>query len=223
MTIYKHVKDMTPVVEYLAERIANNLHAGKQVLWLVSGGSAEAVAIAVSKQLQGKDLRLLAVSLTDERYGPVGHADSNWQQLLDGGFDVPGASLLPVLETGESFTLAAEAFSKNLHGLIGHADYKLGLFGIGPDGHTAGVLPHSPALAATTYAVGYKGPDYQRITMTPTAIAKLDEAVVYAVGEAKWPVIDGFDDAVSLEDQPAQALKQVPMLTICNDRKGDSV
>jgi 6-phosphogluconolactonase/glucosamine-6-phosphate isomerase/deaminase len=224
MTNYKKIENNTPVTEFIVERITNNLHAGKQVLWLICGGSAEAIAIAVSKQLYGKDLRLLTVSLTDERYGAVGHTDSNWQQLVDGGFDVPGAALVPVLIAGlDDCTLTAEKFNDNLRGLLSQADYKLGLFGIGSDGHTAGILPHSPAVTAAGYATCYEGPDYQRITMTPHAISKLDEAVVYAVGQPKWPVIDNFDVDAILDDQPAQALKHVPLLTICNDRKGDTV
>jgi 6-phosphogluconolactonase/glucosamine-6-phosphate isomerase/deaminase len=223
MIAYKRIEQITPAVEYLVERIVNNLHAGKQVLWLVPGGSAKEVAVAASKQLYGKDLRLLTVTLTDERYGPVGHPNSNWRQLLDEGFDLPGASLVPVLEAGEDRALTAEKFNDNLRGLLRRADYKLGFFGIGPDGHTAGILPHSPAVRATTYAIGYRGADYERITMTPTAVAKLDEAVVYAVGKSKWPVIDEFDETVPLDTQPAQVLKQVPHVIICNDRKGDDV
>src|SRR6185503_424745 len=118
MVSYKKTDAITPVVEFIVERIANNLHAGKEVLWLVCGGSATAVAIAVSKQLHGKDLRLLTVSLTDERYGAPGHPDSNWQQLLDGGFDLPGASLVPVLGEAVTMNLTAEKFNDNLRGLL---------------------------------------------------------------------------------------------------------
>jgi 6-phosphogluconolactonase/glucosamine-6-phosphate isomerase/deaminase len=223
MVTYKKISDNTPVVAYIVERIVNNLHAGKQVLWLVCGGSAEAVAIAVSKQLQGKDLRLLTVTLTDERYGAVGHADSNWQQLADGGFELPGAAMVPVLEPGEDRALTTEKFNDNLQGLLRRAEYRIGLFGVGPDGHTAGILPYSPAVNAVGFAASYDGPDYQRITMTPNAITKLDEAVIYAVGQTKWPVIDAFDDDSALDAQPAQILKHVPVLTICNDRKGERV
>ncbi len=223
MVTYKKVDSITPVVEFIVERIINSLHVGKQVLWIVAGGSGIKVSVAVSKLLYDKDLRLLTVTLTDERFGPVGHPDSNWQQLRQAGFDLPGASLVPVLEEGEDFALATEKFNDNLRGLIRNADYRLGFFGIGADGHTAGILPNSPAVTATDYATGYDGGRYQRITMTPTAIRKLDEAVVYTVGQEKWPVIDAFDGDVPLATQSAQALKQVPKLTICNDRKGDIV
>lgn len=223
MVTYKKINDIKPVAEYIAERIINSLHAGQQVLWLVPGGSAIQVAAAVAERLQGKDLRLLTVSLTDERYGPVGHADSNWQQLLDAGFELPGASLVPVLEKGEDRALATEQFGDSLRGLLRQADYTLGLFGIGADGHTAGILPDSMALDAEGYAATYDGGGYQRITMTPTAIRQLDEAVVYSRGEAKWPVIDAFAQEVPVHTQPAQLLKEIPLLTICNDHIGDAV
>jgi 6-phosphogluconolactonase/glucosamine-6-phosphate isomerase/deaminase len=63
----------------------------------------------------------------------------------------------------------------------------------------------------------------QRITMTPLAIRQLDEAVVYAVGEQKWPIIDGFEKDIPGNTQPAQFLKEVPILVVCSDHKGDVV
>jgi 6-phosphogluconolactonase/glucosamine-6-phosphate isomerase/deaminase len=169
MVTYKQVNDIKPVAEYLAERIINALHAGQQVLWLVPGGSSIAVAAAASHILRGKDLRLLTVSLTDERYGEVGHADSNWQQLSDTGFSLPGASLVPVLEKGEDRDLTTEQYGESLRGLLKKADYALGFFGIGADGHTAGILPGSPALEADTYAATYDAAYYHDSVSDPSA------------------------------------------------------
>jgi 6-phosphogluconolactonase/glucosamine-6-phosphate isomerase/deaminase len=223
MVIYKKISDIKPVAEYMAERIINSLHAGHQVLWLVSGGSAIEVAVATAELLHGKDLRLLTVSLTDERYGAVGHTDSNWQKMLDAGFELPGASLVPVLEKGEDRALATEQFSDSLRGLLRRAEYTLGFFGVGTDAHTAGILPDSPAFDAKGYAATYDGGGYKRITMTPTAIRQLDEAVLYAVGEQKWPVIDALAKDMPVNAQPVQLLKEVPLLTVCSDHKGDKV
>ena len=61
------------------------------------------------------------------------------------------------------------------------------------------------------------------MTTTPAALARLDEAVVYALGESKWPVIDQLEDDLPLNDQPAQALKQIPKLTIFNDHRGEKI
>ena len=122
---------------------------------------------------------------------------------------------------GEDRDATATAFAALLKGRLAAAEYRLGFFGIGPDGHTAGILPESPAVAAAGLAAAYDAGAFQRLTMTPRAIAQLDEAVVYAVGEAKWPVLDNLDRDVAVALQPAQSLKQVPALTIFNDRRGE--
>jgi 6-phosphogluconolactonase/glucosamine-6-phosphate isomerase/deaminase len=209
-----------PVVDYLSHAIATHLTKGERVLWLVPGGSAIQVAAAVSGQLRGHSLKNLAVTLTDERYGPVGHPDSNWHQLEQAGFSLPGAELMPVL-SGADMEATTANFAATLERELARADYRLGFFGIGPDGHTAGMLPDSPAVTAQGFASGYSA-NYERITMTVPAIRRLDEAVVYAVGENKWPVLDQLEGQVELTKQPAQALKPVSKLTIFNDYKGEA-
>lgn len=203
--------------KYLAGLIAAQLGQGRSVLWLLSGGSSVGVAVAAATQLAGQDLSGLTVSLIDERYGPASHPDSNWQQLEAAGLSLPGATLQPVL-TGASQAETAEAFEHWLHQQFTNADYHLGLLGIGPDGHTSGILPHSPAVTAPGLVCAYDGGGYQRITTTAAALARLDEAVVYAAGTGKWPVLDRLETDLPLADQPAQALKTVPKLTIFTDR-----
>jgi 6-phosphogluconolactonase/glucosamine-6-phosphate isomerase/deaminase len=206
-----------PVGKYIAEVIVAQLGGKRTVLWLLSGGSAIAVAVAASRRLAGRDLSGLTVSLIDERYGPVGHAQSNWKQLQDAGFDLPGATLHPVL-VGASQSDTAEAFDEFLHAEFSRADFSVGLLGIGPDGHTSGILPHSPAVTSLGLVTSYDGGAFQRITTTPRALSSLDEAVVYAVGENKWPVLDRLETDLPFAEQPAQALKAATKLTIFTDR-----
>jgi 6-phosphogluconolactonase/glucosamine-6-phosphate isomerase/deaminase len=206
-----------PVGKYLADLVAAQLNGGRSVLWLVSGGSARAAAVIAAQQLAGSDLSKLTVSLIDERYGPVGHPDSNWTQLLSSGFELPGATLQPVL-TGAGQAEAAEQFENYLTSQFAAADYVVGLLGIGPDGHTSGILPHSPAVTAPGLVCAYDGGNFARITTTPAALASLNEAVVYAAGAAKWPVLDRLETNLPVAEQPAQALKAVTKLTIFTDR-----
>lgn len=205
--------------EYQANLIGRALDDDQAVVWLLSGGSAIQVAVLTAKALQRHDVSRLTVSLTDERYGPVGHANSNWQQLMEAGFSLPEAIILPVL-TGAGLAETAMSWGGQLQAAIDDADLSIGLFGIGPDGHTAGILPGSPAVTATGPAAYYITPTHQRITTTFNTIAILDEAVVYAVGEAKWPTMAQFETTVSRNQQPAQVLKAVKHLHLFTDYKG---
>jgi 6-phosphogluconolactonase/glucosamine-6-phosphate isomerase/deaminase len=220
--VFRKVTSAEAVTNYLTDVLRAKLGAGQRVLWLIPGGSAIGVAVAVAQNLQDTDLRGLTVTLTDERYGPVGHADSNWLQLEQAGFSLPGARLVPVLH-GHSIEETTTEFAQHLQEYCQGAAYCLGFFGMGPDGHTAGILPNSPAVAMTDWAASYQGPDFMRVTMTAPAIAALSEAVVYAMGEAKAEPLQRLQTELSLAEQPAQALKQVPKLTIFNDQIGESV
>lgn len=208
-----------PVIAHLVNTITERLEAGQRVLWLIPGGSAIALAVAVGRRLPVAQLPGLTVTLTDERYGAVGHHDSNWRQLTEAGLHLPGAHLQPVL-TGASLADTTAHFAEQLAADLTAADYRLGFFGIGPDGHTAGILPHSPAVVATALAAGYDGGTFQRITMTPAAIARLDAAIAYAAGQPKWPVLDQLDQPIDLEIMPAQSLKTAKITLIFNDHRG---
>ena len=218
---FRQVTSAGSVAAYLARVIGEKLRSGKHVLWLVPGGSAIAVAAETSKRLPDVTLENLTVTLTDERYGDFGHSNSNWPQLQAAGFTLPGATLLPVLN-GDDMPSAVQRFAATLDQALNAADFRLGLFGIGPDGHTAGILPHSAAVAETGLASGYDAGNFRRITMTPPAIARLDEAVAYVTGEAKWHILDQLEADVPADDQPAQFLKQIPTVTIYNDHKGEA-
>ena len=39
------------------------------------------------------------------------------------------------------------------------------------------------------------------------------------MGENKWPVISSLSQDISIDDQPAQILKKVPLLTIFSSHK----
>lgn len=217
--IFVKTSSSVPVVEYLVNTIQGQLKNGRKVLWLVAGGSSIPIAVEVSKMLTKSRLSNLSVSLTDERYGPIGYKDSNWQQLLEAGFILQGAKLMPVLEGGnpeDTNLLYAGILASQLK----DCDFSIGLFGIGQDGHTAGILPGSPAVATKTLTACYDGKDFKRITTTLQTITKLNEVVVFAVGKEKWPVLDKLDSDVSPDIMPAQLLKQVRKLTIFNDRRG---
>ncbi len=219
--VFIKIDSTEPVTAYITEVITTALKAGKRVLWLLTGGSGMSICVDVSKRLRGMDLHNLMVSLTDERFGPVGHIDSNWKQLVDMGFEVEGAQIMPVL-IGADCAETTQSFADTLRQLFEQSEYKLGIFGMGADGHTAGIKPGSPALTSMELASSFKGEDFERITMTPTAICMLDEAVLCARGEEKHQQLKNLEEVLPASEQPVQILKKVPKFTIFNDYKGDS-
>lgn len=199
--------------------IKAHLEKSERVLWLLSGGSGIEIAIKVSKSLAKSDLSNLFVSLTDERYGEIGHKDENWQQLLDAGLKLPGANLYRPLIGKDSGQTVAK-FNDWLNTQLKISDYKIAIFGLGTDGHTAGIKPRSSATKSQSLVASFIGNDFERITITFDAIRKIDEAVIQASGIEKQSIINGLiNNTVSYVDQPAQILKFIPRATLYTNNK----
>lgn len=207
------------IVEYITTVISDKLRSGETVLWLVPGGSAMKIAVKVLANLEDEDTALLCITLTDERFGRPGHDDENWMQLDKLGFNTRTINAYRVLRGEDSETTAIE-FSNKLEQMYAGFSYRIGLFGMGADGHTAGIKPNSPAISSGMLAAAYTGDDFERVTMTTYAISQLDEVVLYAHGADKSDQINKLlEEDIELEQQPAQVLKQVGVSTIFTDYK----
>jgi 6-phosphogluconolactonase/glucosamine-6-phosphate isomerase/deaminase len=209
-----------PAAEHIARILNRTLRQHMRVLWLVSGGSSIEVAVQARKQLLATDN--LMVMQVDERFGPVGHKDSNWQQLAGAGFDLSGIDCRPML-TGDNADATAKNYDKLLKAAFNVTEFSVGLFGIGTDGHTAGILPGSPAADSDKLAVLYQAPDFQRVTITPAAIAKLDVAIIYAAGDEKAGPLIGLRESQLVSKQPAQALKLAKNSYVYNNHIEESI
>lgn len=208
----------------LASRLKSELLAGKHVLWLVTGGSNIPLSVKILHSLQDIDLKNLTIMLTDERYGPVGHADSNWQQLEQAGFKPSGAKVITVLQDGLSLEQTTERYAQNAKQAFDSADIVIAQIGMGPDGHILGILPDSPALKNKgQMAVGYTTETYQRTTLSPMAVKKIDAAYVLTYGQSRRAQLEQLRDSnLEVSEQPAQLLKLLPEAYIFNDQIGDT-
>ncbi|SRR5258708_2858828 len=216
----KAFKETGEATAFTINRIIELLKSNAHVLWFVTGGSSIAIAAEASIEIAKHNHKNLTVMLTDERYGPLEHKDSNWQGLLKAGFHLPEAKLIPIL-SGKKMEETIKEFNKAIEREFSMADYKIGLFGIGADGHTAGILPESPAVNSRELASGYRSETFERITITPRAIAKFDEIIVFAKGKEKWKTLDDLNIEIDIRVQPAQILKKAPLLTIFTDYKNN--
>ncbi len=219
---YIHINNSTRIVVDLTSTIQQELDQGKSVLWLLSGGSSIEIAVNVQNNIRNSNQNLLHIGLIDERYGDVGHKYSNWHQLLMSGFSTKKATLHPIL-TGLNMKDTTKSYNDELVHLIKQADVKIGIFGIGADGHTSGLLPNSDALKSNELVDSYTGPDFQRITTTAHLIPILDKIFVYAVGDAKWPAIIDMQDEGSVSEVPARILRDGHDVTVYTDYKEEKV
>lgn len=211
---YVHTQTPEPVIEYVVDTLSLHLRMGERVVWLLSGGSAIDLQVRIAQALQPLDTSRLYISLIDERYGSLDHKDENYAQLMNAGFPLAVHRVL----AGESAETTAKRFGEQIEQALQTADFSLGMFGIGADGHVLGIKPDSPAITSTEPAVFYEWDDYQRITITPPTIRRLDEAIIYAVGSEKTATLRALlYETVPVADQPAQILKDIKTSTLYTD------
>jgi 6-phosphogluconolactonase/glucosamine-6-phosphate isomerase/deaminase len=217
-------------VEAIALRLGKELDAGKRVLWLVSGGSnvaAEVEIMAMIRERYGDKLDQLAVMPMDERYGEKGHAGSNTQQLREAGFDSGGATWVDVLEHNVPFEQTVDFYNDIAATALAHAGAIVGQFGMGDNGHIAGVQPGSPAVTADeTTVAGFEWSDYPRLTLTPTVLKRITVAYLLAYGASKQDVLLKLRECEGdVSNFPGLLLYDIPEVYVYNDQiesEGDS-
>lgn len=201
----------------MVDEIIRALNNGREVLWLVCGGSnIPAAAIVLNKvktSIKKENLKYLTIAQTDERYGHVGHADSNWQQMLEAGMDFNGIQVVPVL-TGKTLEETIDDYAQKMQKVFGEIKQKNGSiiaqFGIGADGHIAGLIPHSSATKDSRLVSGFVGTDFTRISLTFNSLRKIDTAFAFAFGKSKYQALERLKNTnLPLEDQPSVILKEI--------------
>lgn len=212
------------LVQAISQRLHDELAAGHRVLWIITGGSSIPAEVDSLRQLHklGGHLANLSVALSDERFGPVGHADSNWTQLAKAGFDFSNLKTLPILtEKDASLESAVLAYEQAIAKALARSDVIIAQLGIGADGHLAGILPNSPAVGADTndLVTSYQGRDFVRITLTTAMLEQVTAAYLLVTGAVKQKaLVDLRDKDRPLSEQPAQLLKALPEVYIFNDQ-----
>ena len=117
MINFQKISDSSPVVEHLQRTIEAKLDAGLKIFWLLSGGSFMPIEVEVAQRLSDHPgLKHLSVTLTDERYGPDGHQDSNWQKLLDAGSWAKARELGQIRTEGKEYIVEDGDVIEFLHG-----------------------------------------------------------------------------------------------------------
>jgi 6-phosphogluconolactonase/glucosamine-6-phosphate isomerase/deaminase len=212
--------DIARLVELAQHHLQTLLESTESTLILLSGGSARVLAEVLIEQVVSGRGDHFMVGMIDDRYGPVGHAQSNavaleeeyqlWSVLKYHG--VPHREIL----TGRSLEDEAEAYASWLDKAVALCPRRVGILGIGSDGHTAGILPiprerYDQIYATERLVVGYDSHDqfHQRVTLSPYGLTKLTDVVVLACGQDK-----GIALAEALQMEPEPPLWKVPAVAL---------
>lgn len=214
------VKQITGPGKLLAAALNRALITHKRVIWLVPGGSNIPISVAAMNIINEKLSSKLVIMQTDERFVALESPDCNWHQLKLAGFDTKKAETYPALtENTGGLQQTASDYALTAQQQFERADYIFGQFGIGADGHIAGVLPNSVGVSSKALAVGYQTKEFGRITLTLEALKKVDRAMAFAYGATKASALQKVKDTkLTLNKLPSRVLWDIKVSTVYNDQ-----
>ena len=163
----------------------------------------------------------------DERFVPYDHPESNYRMTRETMLSkapVPPANVHPVPADGTPDEAAAR-YERNLQAAYGAAVldparpmFGITLLGLGPDGHTASLLPGEPVLEERkrwVAAVSHGRPEI-RITMTYPVIESSRQVAFLVTGKEKAPIFKTIRAGNS--QVPAARVRPIGQLTWFVDR-----
>ncbi|MBI6855289.1 6-phosphogluconolactonase [Pseudomonas cichorii] len=198
----------------VAERL-NAAIAANGVATLVVSGGRSPVAFFQSLAEKPVDWSRVVISLADERWVPVEHADSNagllQRHLLQG--PVAEAKFIGLYTPAESLEEAALAADEILAQLPA---IDVLILGMGDDGHTASLFPGSPNLEQALnldderHCLPMLAPSvpHQRLTLTRRLLASARHPILSVSGQAK---LDTLRTALAGDD-----IAQLPVRAFLN-------
>lgn len=135
----------------------------------------------------------------DERVAPLGHPDRNLTHLQQSLAQAPlrpnQIHAMPV--EAPDLEAAAGRYARELEGIGGHPPIlDLVHLGMGPDGHTASLVPGDPVLEVSDREVSLSGP-YQgrrRMSLTFPALNRARRILWLVTGEDKAPMLPRLRD-----------------------------
>lgn len=203
----------------VAQQLRDAIDASGGATLVVSGGRSP-VAFFQNLAKQPLDWSKVVVSLADERWVPVEHADSNAgllkRYLLQGA--AAKAQFLSLYNASANLEAAAEQADRLLAEL---PPIDVLVLGMGDDGHTASLFPDSPNLAQ---ALDEQSPrrcwpmlaptvPHQRLTMSRALLASAKHKVLSISGSSKLSTLDAALAGDDVARMPIRAFLQ-PTLEI---------
>jgi 6-phosphogluconolactonase/glucosamine-6-phosphate isomerase/deaminase len=185
------------LVERLAKTIANG--AGQETAIMLSGGKTPIPAYNELAARGPKHNDQLHILFSDDRYVPSTADASNYHQSCEllNALALPEDSLLRV-RTELSLEAAALDYERRLAALLeAGVAIRLGLLGLGPDGHTASLFESAHLEQARGHlAIAVERPDgMSGISVTPEFLKHVEKLVFVVAGGGKHDAIRSLMNA----------------------------
>jgi 6-phosphogluconolactonase len=210
-----------PDPETLANRLATQVAAALRAAIdaralgsLVVSGGRSPIPFFQALRVQPLDWSRVCIALADERWVEPSDASSNEKLvrdhlLKDAAVAARFTGLKSAAPTPE---LAAAAAWESLSYIP--RPFDVVVLGMGDDGHTASLFPHSPHLpraldaAAAPGCIGMTSPTapIARLSMNLSALLDSHRIVILITGEAKWRVYEASCAAGAIEDMPVRGV-----------------
>jgi 6-phosphogluconolactonase len=169
---------------FVADRARAAVAGHGRFTFAVSGGKTPWAMFA---ELARHDLPWASVEIyqADERVAPDQDPDRNVTHLRQSLGNLP-VTVLPMPVTASDLDAAAAAYASELPDR-----FDLVHLGLGPDGHTASLVPGDPVLEVTDRLVAVTRPyqGHRRMTLTYPALARADEILWLVSGADKHEVL----------------------------------
>ena len=184
--------------DIIGQALERRLAAADEATVVLSGGSSP---LGVFAELTAMDMPWdrLHVTLSDERWVPADHEDSNERMLYDsllGRGNAREATFLPLFAADTDVAARSEALSQQIRLLP--FPFACALLGMGEDGHFASLFPDADNLAA---GLDTENPDlvipvrtaasrHPRVSLTLSALSRSDAIVLLIFGDKKLEVLN---------------------------------
>jgi 6-phosphogluconolactonase len=176
----------------LAERLSHAATECSSAIML-SGGSTPGPAFALVAERGVRAAQGVRVLYSDERYVPSTSDASNFHlsQPLLAALAVPAEQVLRV-QTELPLQSATRDYAERLRSLLdAKIRIRLGLLGLGADGHTASLFTSAHLEAARQdLAIAVQRPDGRSaVSVTPNFLAQVEEIMFVVAGADKTPAL----------------------------------
>lgn len=180
---------------YIADRIRENIARKGFFTMAISGGRTP---WAMIKELAQEDLPWEKVFLfqVDERIVPDAHPERNLTQLfkaIEGSRLVLRLNIFPMRVNAEDLDEACAEYESHINRMTENGKLDLIHLGIGPDGHTASLIPDDSVLEVSEKGVAITESEYQgrrRMTLTYPLINQAEKILWVITGQEKAEMLN---------------------------------